>query len=388
MFAAGRETVETELARIEGEIQLGEEVVVASGKPERQITFTFGRPDVPSNNRDLIPREEIEKVTDRLLSQGIDLQHVAGRTIGAFASAIRFVPDAKGEFCAGDGKLWTWRYPEEVQAVSDAHAKGLLAGSWVMGFGDAVCTECGEHFGPNQSYPALFKHLREKHGGRGNRTLYDLDPRGAAILLKNQDQPGYEGTRVLALAAKTREEVGNMPDPDETPKKPDEGGAGKKDPPAADAGNEVVLAKELGTLTQRFEKLEADHATLTKERDDLLAYRTQREEADAIAAKAPERLSAFTEAVKKALGEGYTIAENVLEKVRAKAGKLADEAWGEFSTDALELLPPAAQPAVARKVGGSNDPAPTGATNQPDDNPKHAMPKLHAALVGEIEEED
>ena len=65
--------------------------------------------------------------------------------------------------------------------------------------------------------------------------------------------------------------------------------------------------------------------------------------------------------------------------MKAKAAQLADEAWGQYTSDALDLLAPT-QVATARKVGTGNDPAPTGGTKQPDDKPKEPLPQLRAAL--------
>lgn len=366
--------MEHELARLTGTVEIGEPIALAGAKATRRISFTFGVADEANDNRDFVPRDELDAVVDRLVGQGIDLLHEFPLAIGAFVSPIEFHEQDKRMFFGGTGNLWEWRFPKEMAAIDAAHRKRLLAGSMEMGFEKAECSECGQGFGGNSPYGQFFDHARKAHQGKGHRILRGLDPRGAGILLTDRKQPGYEGTEILALAERRRDvEVRRMADQDKDTQdgqQTDTSGAG--DPPEKPqaTADSTDYAKQVGELSEQMRGLKRELKTAADERDAARAKVKEFEERDRIAALADERIEKLTAAARKQLkNEKFEFPEDLLGRIASRAKTAQDDSWAEFGDDVLAFVQPAAAaaPATASRRAG-NDPPPTGTADDKDDD--------------------
>ena len=380
--------MEDHFAQFPGQVTLGDAIAVASGKPERAISFTFGVADKPSKNRDIVLRSELEPVAERLRTQGIDLLHSFPDCVGAFASEVKFIPEGERVFFGGDGRLWEWRYPQEVAAIAAAHRDGTLEGSMEMGFGWAECDICHERFPGNSDYPDFYRHCDRKHQGNGNRILHEPDPRGAALLFSNIQRGAFEGTRVLALASKRREGA-SMPDEEKDGQAKKTGGT--------DDGKAIVdvvaLAADMAELRKANKQFEEQIAAITKDRDTAMEEaKTHKAAIDdmsakaAIAAQEGERVEKFGAALSEKHKDAK-LTEEQMTRLRERARTMPDEGWQAFTSDFLVAYSPPSQTVATagrRKAGFQPPGSPPHKDDSDKDKPRFAaLGKVMSGRYGE-----
>ncbi len=353
-----------EFARIPGVVTLGEEIATAGQDPDRRISFTFGKVDEASKNGDFIPRDELLAVADELPGKGIDLLHRFHLALGAFTSPCRVTDQDDGAFFGGEGLLWQWRYPEEVEAIARSHKRQKLAGSMEMGFAQATCSECGHEFGPNSDYKPFYDHRKKAHKGKAHRILRGLDPRGAGLLFTDELKPGYEGTQVLALASRRREMTMDKDEKTDEEQDKDKKVKAPESEAVALATQVGKLDKELQTAVTRAEKAEEALKTANTRIADMEAKA-------AIAAKEGERVTAFDAALKEKAPKAK-LSEAQMARLREAARTKPDEGWQEFTGDMLLAYSTAGEGTVATasRKDGSDPPAPGAGDDEDDDRKK------------------
>ena len=381
-------------ALIDCELQLADaDVALAAdgNRPTREIIFSFAIADTDSENGDNIEADEWVASAEKLIGEGIDINHTPNGAVGAFTSPVMQVQKDRQTHIAGKGKLWSWRYPLEVAAIEEAHKAGQLRGSMAVGFLSATCSECGEEMGGGSAYSKFYKHRNEKHGGKGSRRLRGINPRGAALLIGQK--PAYPGVEVLALAASTRKEAEEeedraMPDTEKKDEK------GVQQPPGS---NDAALAERIGKLEERLAVAETKNTDLEAKLGEAEAKNAALAAEKERVQKAPARYEdALAQSRKKAKNDAFTFEEATAARIKERAESLPDDQWDAFVQDLVAMVPTntGTHPAVAskQKDGAPNDPPPSGAAHdQPDekaDDDKAACHVALACMLGGVKPED
>lgn len=193
-------------------------IAIASDTPAKksnlvvEMTNVYCDVGIISKRGDLVMKEDVLAVADAIIGKPIGINHDFSMNIGASVSPLQ---ELDGQI-VNKGQLWKHRYQYEIEEIENRFNNGEdIPTSFEMAFGSATCTECGADVG--QSYYELYQHIGKQHSDKKvpevGRRLHDLEPAGTSILLS--EAPGFENSKILALASAMKGENEMSIDPKE-----------------------------------------------------------------------------------------------------------------------------------------------------------------------------